>query len=124
MPAENQDVTHWKGDSAQITIGPVTDSDGGFPDLTDASAKWYMAASASSTGSNVFVTKSTDDGGIIITGDINAGFVLTIELLPNDTEDLVPGAFYHECEVTDAAGEISTVTVGAFTLKQTLVPNP
>ena len=124
MPSENQDVTHWKGDSGQITIGPVTDSDGAYPDLTDATAKWYMAASASSTGLNIFVTKTTADGGIVITGDTNVGFTLTIELLPEDTEDVTPGAFYHECEVTDAAGEISTVTIGAFTLKQTLVPNP
>lgn len=123
MPAENQDVTHWKGDTGQITIGPVTDSAGAFPDLTSATAKWYMAASASSTGSNIFIQKSTADGGIVITGDTNVGFTLTIELLPADTESLAPGDFYHECEVTDAAGEISTVTVGAFTLKQTLIRN-
>lgn len=124
MPATNQDIEHWKGDDAQIRI-TVLDQDDNPVDLTDATARWWMTSrlSPASTGAaSIYIQKSTADGGIIITE--NSGtFTLTIELQPEDTENLTPGKYYHETEVVDSAGEISTVTVGKFILRPTAIPD-
>jgi len=121
MPATNQDITHYKGDDGQIRI-TAKDADGNAVDLTDATARWWMAKAVTSTGDNILIQKSTADGGIVISED--SGFwILTIELLPEDTESLTPGKWYHELEVVDAAGDISTMTIGKFILKPTLIPD-
>ncbi len=33
------------------------------------------------------------------------------------------GTYYHECEIVDAAGNVSTVTTGKFIVIGTLIPD-
>lgn len=124
MPATGEDITHWCGDSRTITI-PVLDVNGAAVALPGATARWWMGKNARATGDNVYVQKSTSDG-IAITGPATVGGVanvysLSITLDPEDTEDLKPGSWYHEAEVVDASGNVSTVTIGTFILKRDLV---
>jgi hypothetical protein len=65
-------VTHWQGNTRQITIGPVRDAQGNFFDLSNAptAVRWWLAKRATSTGPDIFVMKSLSDG---ITLQNNAG---------------------------------------------------
>ncbi len=124
MPAVNQDITHWRGDSRVITIGPIKDGNGEFVDLTGASARWWMGKNVNATGADIYVQKS-DGHGLVIDGDTAGGWSLIITLAPGDTENLTVklGTFYHEAEVVDGDGDVSTVTTGKFILKPTLIPD-
>jgi hypothetical protein len=48
---------------------------------------------------------------------------IIVELVPDDTEDVPKGNWYHECEVIDRLGRVSTVTTGTFTIKQVVIPS-
>lgn len=118
MPSENQTIEIWRGDSHTITI-PVRDGDGNAVNLTGATARWWVGKSVNSTGTNVLIQKATGGSGITITSDAGL-YTLNITVNPSDTEDLRPGDWYHEAEVT-LSGVVSTVTVGTFTLNADLV---
>src|SRR5215203_5565647 len=119
MPSEDQTVRMWCGDSQALTI-TVRDADGGNVDLSGATARWWMGKSATATGTGIYLQKATGGSGITITS--NAGlYTLNITIAPADTEDLKPGDWYHEAEVIDSGGNVSTVTVGTFTLERDLV---
>jgi hypothetical protein len=65
----------------------------------------------------VVLTKTNADG-IQITGSGNS--TISIPLDPEDTLNL-SGKYYFEVEVTDTAGNISTVTVGRMTVNPALI---
>lgn len=120
MAKEKQDITFWKGDSGIIIITAVDESDVPL-DLDGATARWWVGKAVGSTGDDVVVKKSTGDG--IVLDVATDGTTLTVTLDPEDTEGLTPGGFYHECEVVDVDGNVSTITTGKFLLKPTLIPN-
>lgn len=120
MPATSQDVTHYQGDSATISI-PVLDAAGAAVDLSGATARWWMGKNVKATGANIYIQKR-DGSGLVIDAETDR-WVLVITLAPADTEALTAGTFYHEAEVVDADGNVSTVTIGKFTLKPTMVRN-
>lgn len=122
MPAAAQDITHYVGDSLTIQLGPVLDADGGLSDLSGATARWWMAKSVTATGADIYVKKAGGDG-LVLDGNTAGEWTITITLDPSDTEGKSAGKFYHECEVVDSSGNVSTVTVGKFTLMPTLIPN-
>lgn len=119
MPATGQDITHWCGDSRTITI-PVKDAAGGNVDLAGASARWWMGKSKTASGASVYVKKTTADSSIEIT-NASGLYSLVVYLDPDDTKTLSPGSCYHEAEVTDASGNVSTVCIGAFVLVRDMV---
>lgn len=122
MPQTNQNVSHPVGDSLTLNIGPVKEQNGTTnADLTGATARWWLAKKVKSTGADIIVEKSTSDG-IAITEDTGA-FTVVVTIDPADTEGQKATAYYHECEVVDAAGSISTVMTGTFTLTATLIPD-
>lgn len=139
MPATAQDITHYAGDSAIITIFPVLDGAGQPVDLTGATARWWMGKSATATGTDVWVKKSSEDTLVNEAGATIPQMALSlmetdlwgisIVLIPSDTETTStafhpqPGSWYHECEVEGADGKISTVTLGKYVLKPTVVRN-
>jgi hypothetical protein len=102
------------GDSRDIVV-TVTDSQGGAFDLTGAAIAWQLARSAGST--SPAVSKSLG-GGIAITDGPNGVFTVTLD--PADTAAL-SGLYYHEAEVTDGAGNRSTVLSGVATVIPTLI---
>lgn len=122
MPAISQDITHYKGDSATITI-PVKDAAGNFVNLSGATARWWMGKNVNATGADVYIKKGIGTG-LMITQPTTGEWDLVVTLAPADTETLTKtGAFYHEAEVVDSGGNISTVTIGKFTLVPTLIPD-
>jgi hypothetical protein len=82
--------------------------------LTGATVIFQMA---STINSEAAVTKTTDDD-ISIT-DPTAGEI-TILFEPEDTLNLL-GKYYFEVQVTDADGDIATVTTGKCKIHQTLI---
>jgi hypothetical protein len=102
------------GDSRDIVV-TVTDSQGAAVDLTGAAVAWQLARSA---GSAAAVVSKSLGAGIAITDGPNGVFTVTLD--PADTESLT-GLYYHEAEVTDAAGNRSTVLTGVATVIPTLI---
>jgi len=127
MPATDQSVEIWAGDSFTIRI-PILDANGAKVDLASAqSAKWWMGKSAKAIGTDVYLKKALTSG-VVLDNETDA-WVMVITLNPADTETGVgsnpkPGTYYHEAEIIDADGNISTVTTGQFTIHPTIVRNP
>jgi hypothetical protein len=121
MTAINQNVVHWAGDTRLIRI-VVKDEAGDPVDLTSATVRWWLAKFVTSTGDNILVQKATEGHGIEIDHP-NSFWRVLITLDAADTEGLPPGKWYHECEVVLASGAISTVAIGKFEIKSTLIPD-
>ena len=102
------------GDSKMIMI-TATKEDGEFYDVTGAVIKWALKRKVNALINDI--TKTTDDG-IILSNPTNGEF--TIKLEPLDTIRLT-GSFYHECEITDVHGNISTVTTGIVSITPSIV---
>mgnify|MGYP000892708861 FL=1 len=117
MASEGQDFKMTAGDTRVLRIA-VTDTDGEQVDLAGATARWWMARSSRSTGASVLVQKSTS-GGVSI--DEQTGIV-TVTISPADTEGLSAGLYYHELEIVDGNGAVSTVTTGKVTMRDALIP--
>ncbi len=120
MPAVEQNVQHWRGDSRRIQI-PIREEDGTPVDMAGGSARWWLGKSATAVGDKVVVKKAAGSGlSLSVDDDL---WTAEIRLDPADTQALRPGDYYHELEVVDGAGAVSTVTVGTFTINQTMIPS-
>jgi len=106
MTSVNQNFKIYAGDTAQVNIG-VTQSDVAAS-LSNASVVWIVEESPKS-GSLV---RLTTDNGISVSGSI-----ITLSISPSNTSSLT-GNYYHEVEVVDVSGNISTVTTGTVTVKR------
>jgi hypothetical protein len=110
MTAVNQDFKIVAGDSKNITI-TITNDDGVGLNLLNATIKWVLKKSTKNTAN---VLLKTEIDGITITDSQNG--VMQIKLLPSDTLELGGSRLYHECEVTDQSGNVSTVTSGIVSI--------
>jgi len=108
MTATGQDFTVRQGDSKIINI-TVIDEYSQPLNLYGITANWIMYKR---NPDNPILQKTTVSG---ITLSVPTSGILTIRLIPSDTETLL-GRFYHECEITDTNGNISTVTEGSVTI--------
>lgn len=110
------DFAMYAGDTATLVV-TVTDSSGAV-DLTGASVKW-QASSIIVGGfeATPSIEKSLDDGIAITNAE---GGVFDVRLDPSDTESL-SGKFYHEAELTDASGNVSTILTGRMTVTSVLI---
>ena len=113
MTKRNQDFTMWRGDRKNIII-QVVDSEENVVNITGASIVWIMLNPINE------LDKSTAGGGIVLSDAPNGEF--TIVIMPSDTEDFEGEYYYHEAEVTDYLGNVSTVTVGSVALMQDAIP--
>ena len=102
------------GDSRELVV-TVSDSQGAAVDLSGAAIAWQLARSAGAAAPAVAKALGS---GIVITDGPNG--VFTVMLDPADSETL-SGLYYHEAEVTDAAGQRSTVLSGVATVVPTLI---
>lgn len=119
MASTGQNVEMIAGDSRTLDI-VVYESDLTTPaDLTGVTARWWLARSVRSTGSNIFLQKTSPSGGIAITA--SEGRVV-VTLSPADTKDLEQGVYYHECELKDATNDVATVLSGAFVIRPGVIP--
>lgn len=101
MTAINQNFEMYAGDTKNIIIA-VTDASGMALDLTAATVRWILKPPQPNAA--IAISKSSPEIAI----DIDR---ITIKLLPKDTETLF-GNFYHEAELTDQIGNVSTIMVG------------
>ncbi len=115
MASRRQDFAMHAGDDVEVAF-VTTEKDGTPQDLTGTSVSWQMAVSPYAT--SPLVSKTTA-GGITLTDAVNGQF--TVFLAAADTLGL-NGRFYHEAQVTDSSGNISTVALGWVTLETGLVP--
>ncbi|OMF35276.1 hypothetical protein BK133_11270 [Paenibacillus sp. FSL H8-0548] len=104
MTARNQNFVMYAGDTVEIEV-PVANTD-----LTGVTIKWAMKRSVK--GDNTLYRETPS--GIEIT-DAAAG-IFMIKLESIDTKDLI-GSFYHEAELMDAIGNVSTIMTGTITIK-------
>lgn len=107
MTINSQDIDDLTaGDTVQINF-TVKDRNGDVKDITAISARWALA---DDRGGSKVLEKSTTDG-IQVTDAANGE--LQIELLPSETDGF-SGSYYHELEITDSDGRVSTVATGTL----------
>lgn len=106
------------GDDAEIEITVYQDDTNSSPeDLTGATVKWVLSATAG--GAPIIEKDNGSTGGASINSPATDG-VFTVVLQPSDTEDL-EGVYYHEAEVVLSAGDESTVTTGHIRVRPSSV---
>lgn len=107
--ATKQDVaakSYFSGDTLRITF-TISDDDGNGKDLTGATVTWALAKRQ---GSTPLLTKTAT----LVTP---ASGICRVDIAPADTADLA-GSLYHELQVVDAGGDVSTVTYGTFPVEK------
>jgi hypothetical protein len=111
------DFTLYQGDTRRIVV-TVQDAAGQPVGLVGVAAKWQAAPGTADRFSPTAVITKEIGAGIEITDGV-AG-ELTISLAPEDTAGLT-GTYYHELQITDASGDITTVLTGTMTVRRSLV---
>lgn len=108
MTATGQNFEMHQGDRKQVEI-PVTNELGAALDLGPFTEVVWVVYHP--TTKNIVLTKSLGDG---ITVPIVSDGVIIIDLLPEDTVDIIPNTYNHECEISDGADVVATVTTGTI----------
>lgn len=108
------------GDDASL-IFTVKYPDGTAPNLSGGRARWWMGPAVSSRGAAVLLRKDTISlGGVALA--LGGGFwTVTLTLTPADTKALAAKTYWHEVEVEDAGGKVSTVYSSPFQITPTLI---
>lgn len=110
MTEINQDFVLYQGDTKILRV-EVFDTEGNPKNIAGASILWGMYVF---TQPQIVLTKSTS-GGITITDAINGIFEVQIDSA--DSLDLEPDFYGHEAEVTDIAGNVSTIFTGTVEVR-------
>jgi hypothetical protein len=106
----NQNFKMYKGDHKQL-VYTVEDE----TSLTGATIRWKLSYSPFSSA---LIEKVSTDESEITTSENT----FTVYLDPADTEDLSDYyKYYHEAEIEDSDGYITTVATGYMTLYETLI---
>lgn len=101
----------WSGDDFKLVFNVE-----GVQDVIGTTIKW--AVSLSKYSSDKLIEKSTENGDSEIEID---GATVIVKLDSPDTQGMDPRTYYHELELTDGEGRISTLAVGEMVLKSTLI---
>jgi hypothetical protein len=109
MAQQNQNFIHYKGNDKVLnfTVSDVSTVEG-------CVARWTMSATQ---GSTPLITKASNASPATIS---LSGKVISVTIDSEDTDDLSSidaGTYYHECELVDTDGNISTVAEGAVDLR-------
>lgn len=91
--------------------------------LDNAEVKWQLYATRLGlpVGPALVEKDTVSGGGVEITDATERTFSVSVNQA--DTEDLEPGRYYHEAEVTDVIGNKITVTTGILTITPTEIAN-
>jgi hypothetical protein len=114
MTATQQNFTVTAGDSMTLLFTITDSSTKAAVDLSGAAITWALGITVKATP---IVTK-TVGSGITITDAANGK--LSVALVPTDTAKLA-GRFYHEVQITDVIGDVSTVANGTATINPGLI---
>lgn len=119
MTKTDQDLTMWQGEDWVITV-PITNSAGTAVNLTGATAvRWLVFAGkgAQTSATVAALTKTLGSGvALVNVNGTNDGVRITIDT--DDTDDITPGVYYHECRVVDSASDEQVVFIGNLYLKR------
>lgn len=110
-----QDVDMIAGDTRNLNITVYDEDNGGNKNIANATIKWVLYDEAAESA----VLTKTLASGITITSGLLGQF--TVSLTPANTVSLTPGVYYHEVEVIDETGNVSTVLTGHITINPTRV---
>ncbi|MEH7093925.1 hypothetical protein [Neobacillus vireti] len=105
MTAVNQNFTMYQGDSKNLIVAVE-----GVTDLIGVTLKWGLRKREYDTTNLVL-----KENEITVSGT-----EIRIPLKPPDTETLL-GTYYHECELTDQQGNVSTLFTGIVTILRSAV---
>lgn len=106
------------GDTKRLTM-TITEADRVTRvDLTEATVKWWASKGTVEQFSRNAILKKTMGDGIEDVALIDGEFVVLLE--PADTYELA-GSYYHEVEITDAYGNVSTPISDTFTIEKDLI---
>jgi hypothetical protein len=110
MAQQNQNFIHYKGNDKVLnfTVSDVATVEG-------CTARWTMSATQGSTPLITKYSPPHDPAKISLSGK-----VISVTIDSDDTDDASPisaGTYYHECELVDTDGNISTVAEGAVDLR-------
>lgn len=110
MAYKNQDFEIFAGDN-KLLVFTVDD----VGDLGDCVVTWEAARSPDS---EALISKSSEDSDEIeISGD-----TFTVKLVPDDTAELSKyRKYYHEAQIEDSAGNITTVAIGTMIVYPQLI---
>lgn len=115
MTKLNQNFTLWQGEDVVITAA-ITNEAGTAVSLTGATAvRWSAFAKKSST---LAALAKTLVSGIALVDVAGTDDGVEITMDSNDTDNLSPGMYYHECRVVDSVGNEQVVFVGDLFLKR------
>ncbi len=109
-----QNFEIYSGDTKTLKF-TVKDQDDVIKDISAASVKWSAARKRTGTAQ---IQKTSDAGQITITDGPNG--LLEVALVVGDTKDR-QGDYYHELEITDVAGRISTASYGTMRIRADLI---
>lgn len=115
MTKTNQNLEMWSGDDKTFSVTVVDSITGSVRDITGMTIDWHLARRVTTSA---LVEKATGGSGITITAGSTGSFLITLSA--GDTADLA-GKYYHEAQVTDGSGNISTVMVGTITINRDLI---
>ncbi len=108
MTKVRQDFTIYSGDNSNLTY-TITDSNGASVDNTGASISWLVYDLDTSAS---ILLISTAGSEVTI-----AGCTFTIAVEPTHTASM-QGFYGSEVEMTDTAGNVSTIAVGIATIRK------
>ena len=98
------------GDTANIFVVVYDGETAARKNIANATVKWVLYDEDAQAA---VLTKTTASGITITNGLLGE---LTIAIAPANTVSLTPGVYYHEVEVTDETGNVSTVLTGHITI--------
>lgn len=106
MTALNQSFNMFAGDTLDVTIYTKNQT-GRMLDLTGAKIVW--TAQRNKKSSEVILSKSTENGSIIVVDPQNGTF--NFRLTENDTKLLI-GRYFHRAKLYDVSNNVSTILIG------------
>lgn len=121
MPTIDQNLELWEARSEALNITLYEDDGVTRFNLHSTTANWAVSSVYDRSVALLRKTSETG-GGIEITSEVNG--LLTIFLVPADTDGLGGQPYYHELEIIDGAGAIITVLTGALTVHKTIPSTP
>lgn len=102
-----QNIEMYKGND-KIIIVSIYDKNNILTDITGTSWHWVVYKNTQGT---IVISKNSPTDIIVGSG---LGGPINIYLIPEDTENLIPGNYLHEGELTDSLGRVTTSFTGKF----------
>lgn len=117
MSADNQNITLKAGDTVNIII-PVKDSSGNPVSFTNPVAIWSVGNFVNSHIVLLKSTANTLDTGTTISLTNNF-WTFNISLYNADTQNILPGTYYHQARIIDGM-YYTTITTGTLEIQRTI----